>query len=276
MDDIATFLDGVSFKFGYVLIAVVSATAIFFTIRFRFVQIFRFREAIRETITSRQSGASGALSPIQAFMTAIAATIGTGNVVGVATAMISGGPGALFWIWFYGILAMATKFAEASLGMHFRVAHGEEVLSGPMYYLRDGLKSRWLPWVFALIAGSAVLFTTPLTQPNSAAGSLATQLKHIDSFKGLGGFDVGRFHIDNLKLGIGLVLSMLTWLVIVHGIKSIGAAAEKLSPIKVGFYLIGGLIVVLTHVGQIPSVLSAVFPDAFTLHTAAGGAGGYG
>ena len=86
-------------------------------------------------------------------MTALAATIGTGNIVGVATAIVQGGPGALFWIWCYGFFAMATKFAEASLGMHFRVAHGETVLSGPMYYLRDGLKQPWLAWIFALIGG---------------------------------------------------------------------------------------------------------------------------
>jgi len=275
MHDLAQILDDAGFKFGYVLIAVVMGTAIYFTIRFRFVQIFRFREAVRETIASRQSGANGALSPLQAFMTALAATIGTGNIVGVSTAMIAGGPGALFWIWLYGFLAMSTKFAEASLGMHFRVAHGEEVLSGPMYYLRDGLKSRWLPWVFALIAGSAVLFTTPLTQPNSAAGSLADQLQKLETLKRLGGFDVGPLHVDYLKLGIGLVLAVLTWLVIVHGIQSIGRAAEKLSPLKVGFYLIGGSIVIVTHIGQIPGVLAEVFTQAFSFRAAAGGTGGY-
>jgi AGCS family alanine or glycine:cation symporter len=275
MDNIADHLDKAAYYFGYPLVAVVMATAFFFTIRLRFVQVFRFREAIRETTASRQSGASGALSPLQAFMTAIAATVGTGNIVGVATAIISGGPGALFWIWIYGFLAMATKFAEASLGMHFRVAHGEIVLSGPMYYLRDGLKSRHLPWIFALIAGSAVLFTTPLTQPNSAAVSLAAQLKKIDAFKSVGNLDLGVTQIDGLRLTIGIVLAILTWLVIVNGIKSIGRAAEKLSPIKVGFYLVGGLVVIFTHIGQLPTVLASVFSEAFSLRAAAGGGGGF-
>ena len=98
------------------------------------------------------------MSPLQAFMTSLAATIGTGNIAGVATAIVSGGPGALFWIWCYGFFAMATKFSEASLGMHFRVAHGEEVLAGPMYYLRDGLKSPALAWIFAFVAGIGVHF----------------------------------------------------------------------------------------------------------------------
>src|SRR3954452_11828122 len=169
MDRFAFYVEKAGEWFAYPLVAVVMGTAIFFTIRLRFVQFFRFREAIRETIASRQSGASGALSPLQAFMTALAATIGTGNIAGVATAIVSGGPGALFWIWCYGILAMATKFAEASLGMHFRVADGDSVLSGPMYYLRDGLKSPILGGIFAFVAGIGVLLTTPLSQPNSVA-----------------------------------------------------------------------------------------------------------
>jgi AGCS family alanine or glycine:cation symporter len=242
--------------FAYPLITVVMATAVFFTIRLRFVQFFRFREAIRETIASRQSGASGALSPLQAFMTALAATIGTGNIAGVATAIVSGGPGALFWIWCYGILAMATKFAEASLGMHFRVADGETVLAGPMYYLRDGLKMPRLASVFAFIAGLAVLLTTPLTQPNSVGVVMKSE------------FDLPPWIL-------GIVMAVLTWLVIVHGIKSIGRAAEKLSPLKVGLYLMGGLIVIVTHISNVPEVFVMVFREAFSTRAAAGGAIGY-
>ena len=102
-------------------------------------------------------------------MTALAASIGTGNIAGVATAIVSGGPGALFWIWVYGFVAMAIKFAEASLGLTFREIRGGTVLSGPMYYLRDGLRSPALAWLFALVAAVAALTTTPFTQPNSIA-----------------------------------------------------------------------------------------------------------
>lgn len=264
--------------FGWALVPVILVTALYFTIRLRFVQVFRFREAIRETVKSRQSGADGALSPLQAFMTAIAATVGTGNVVGVATAIVSGGPGALFWIWVYGFLAMSTKFAEASLGMHFRVAHGDDVLSGPMYYLRDGLKSgfgRFLAGLFAVLGGCGVLFTTPMTQPNSVANSLAGQLAEHQI--GTGSIQFGESSIDGAlitKFIIGVVLALLTWLVIVHGIKSIGRAAEKLSPLKVGFYMIGALIVIGTHISNLPQVLAMVFRDAFSTHAATGGAVG--
>ncbi len=273
--DLSELLKDAAEVFGWALVPVILATALFFTIRLRFVQFFRFREAVRETIKSRQTGASGALSPLQAFMTAIAATVGTGNVVGVATAIVSGGPGALFWIWVYGFLAMSTKFAEASLGMHFRVAHGEDVLSGPMYYLRDGLKSwlgRALAALFAILGGCGVLFTTPLTQPNSVANAMAGQLKE----QGIswGAFQMGHFSIDKMQFAIGVVLAILTWLVIVHGIKSIGRAAERLSPIKVGFYMVGGLVVILTHISNLPHVLAMVFHDAFSTHAATGGAAG--
>src|SRR4051812_29006320 len=152
-------------------------TGLILTIRLRLVQVRRFGEAIRETTASRQTGSNGALAPLQSFMTALAGSIGTGNIVGVATAIVQGGPGALFWIWCYGFFAMAIKFAEASLGLHYRVAKGDVVLSGPMYYLRDGLKQPWLAWIFAFIAGLACLFTTPITQPNSVANVLASQLK---------------------------------------------------------------------------------------------------
>jgi AGCS family alanine or glycine:cation symporter len=269
MDVFAQWTSRADAAFAPYLVWTVLAAALFFTFRFRFVQVTRFREAVRETIASRQSGSNGALSPLQAFMTALAATIGTGNIVGVATAIVKGGPGALFWIWCYGFFAMATKFAEASLGVHFRVARGEEVLSGPMYYLRDGLKSGTLATIFAFIGGSAVLLTTPLTQPNSIAVSLESQLvKHDMTF---GTSQLGATEISIDRFLIGIVLAVLTWLVIVHGIKSIGRAAEKLSPIKVGFYLIGGLIVLITHIGNVPSVIAMVFRDAFSTRAAFGG-----
>src|SRR5207247_8014412 len=121
------------------LLLLLFGSGLFLTLRYRVVQVRRFGEALRTFIARAEQGAAGALSPFQAFMTALAATIGTGNIAGVAAGIVSGGPGALFWIWCYGFLAMSTKFAEASLGMHFRVAHGEDVLAGPVYYLRDGL-----------------------------------------------------------------------------------------------------------------------------------------
>jgi AGCS family alanine or glycine:cation symporter len=237
------------------------------------VQLTRFVEAFHETVRSRQTATSGALGPLQTFFTSLAATIGVGNIAGVATAIVSGGPGALFWIWCYGFFGMATKFAEAALGMHFRVTSGESTLAGPMYYLRDGLKSPALAWLFAILAGIGCLFTTPFTQPNSVAVMLDSQLAThgIDS----GTQRIGDWQFDRDMLLVGAVMAVLTWLVIVGGIKSIGRAAEKLSPLKVSLYVVGGLVVIGVNLPQLPEVLRLVFTEAFSTRAAAGGTAGW-
>ncbi len=236
------------------LVLLLLGVGLFLTLRFRVVQVRRFREAVR-TIVPRQTGGRGVLTPFQAFMTALAASIGTGNIAGVATAIVAGGPGALFWIWCYGFFATAIKFAEAVLGVSFRGERAGAVLSGPMYYLRDGLGSPRLAWAYALIAGVAALTTTPFTQPNSIAVALQAE-----------------FSVNPWVSGV--LIAVLTWLVIIGGVKSIGRAVEKLSPLKVALYLAGGLFVIVMNAGQLPAVLASVFREAFSLRAATGTAAG--
>jgi AGCS family alanine or glycine:cation symporter len=234
------------------VVGVLLTAGLWLTIRTRVVQLRRFSEAWTVAFVRSGSPAAGALTPFQAFMTALAASIGTGNIAGVATAIVSGGPGALFWIWVYGFVAMAIKFAEAGLGVSFREMRGSTVLSGPMYYLRDGLRSPFLAWLFALVAAVAALTTTPFTQPNSIA-------LVVNSVFGIP------------QLAVGIVVAVLTWLVIIGGIKSIGRAAEMLSPLKVGLYLVGGLIVIAANVERIPGIFSLIVRQAFSLQATAGG-----
>ena len=234
-----------------VLVIVLFGTGLFMTMRLGFVQVRRFGEALRGFFARRGSTSEGALTPFQTFMTALAATIGTGNIAGITTAVVSGGPGVLFWIWCYGFFATAIKFSEAVLGLTFRQARGEEVQSGPMYYLRNGMRSPALAMTYAVVAGIAALTTTPFTQTNSIALVMNTQA--------------------GVPLWIsGVVVAVLTWLVIIGGIKSIGRAAEKLSPLKVGLYLAGGLVVLISFGRNIPDVLSLVFREAFTTRSAFG------
>jgi AGCS family alanine or glycine:cation symporter len=233
------------------VVGVLLLAGVWLTLRTSLVQVRRFGEAWRVAFVRRDAGAAGALTPFQAFMTALGASIGTGNIAGVATAIVSGGPGALFWIWVYGFLAMAIKFAEASLGLKFREATGNTVLSGPMYYLRDGLKSPFLATTFAFVAAVAALTTTPFTQPNSIA-------LVVNSVFGIP------------KWAIGVAVAVLTWLVIIGGIQSIGRAAAKLSPLKVGLYLAGGLIVIVVNAARIPGVLAMVFHEALAPRSALG------
>lgn len=234
-----------NYLFQYLVIWTLLGGGVFLTIRLGLVQIRRLPEAFRATVAKQSAEAGGALTPFQAFMTALAASIGTGNIAGVATAIISGGPGALFWIWVYGFVATSVKFSEAVLGIRFRQIKGDEVLSGPMYYLRDGLKSPTLAWIYALVAGVAALTTTPFTQPNS----IAIALENV-------------FAIPTWVAGI--VIAVLVWAVIIRGIKSIGRAAEKLAPLKVGLYLVGGIVVIFTFADRLPHVFSLIFSEAFT------------
>ncbi|MDQ3068215.1 MAG: amino acid carrier protein [Acidobacteriota bacterium] len=234
----------------YVVIALMG-TGLFLTIRLGAVQVRRIREAFRAMVAGQAGSAGGALSPFQAFMMALAASVGTGNIAGVATAIISGGPGALFWIWVFGLVAAALKFAEATLGVRFREIAGDQTRTGPMYYLRDGLKQPWLAWTYALVAGVAALTTTPFTQPNSIAVVWKSQ------------FDIPTWVT-------GVIVAVLTWLVVIGGVKSIGRAAEKLAPLKVGLYLAGGLIVIVSYIHELPGVLALVFREAFAMDSALG------
>src|SRR5580765_8366146 len=206
--------------FLWLVVPVLLGGGLFLTLRLNFVQVRRFAEAARTMVAQQAQGAAGILSPFQAFMTALAASIGTGNIAGVAAGIVSGGPGALFWIWCYGFVATAVKFSEAVLGVTFRDTRDGLTRTGPMYYLRDGLKSPALAWIYALVAGIAALTTTPFTQTNSIALVMRT--------------------IVGVPPWItGIAVAVLTWLVVIGGIKSIGRAAEKLTPLKVGLYLSG-------------------------------------
>ena len=237
--------------FTHIVLAVLLGTGLFLTLRLGVVQLRRFGDAVRVLIAHQAKGAAGPLTPFQAFMTALAASIGTGNIAGVATAIISGGPGALFWIWVYGLVATSIKFAEAVLGVRFRQTTDGLTQSGPMYYLRDGLKSPALAWIYALVAGVAALTTTPFTQPNSIALAVNTV-----------------FGIPTWVVGV--VVAVLTWAVIIGGIKTIGKAAETLAPLKVGLYLAGGVVVIGSFADRLPHVFSLIFSEALTTRSAMG------
>ena len=242
--------------FGPWTIALLFGAGIFLTLRFRVVQLRHWREALG-SIRRAPSQGSGALSPFQAFTTALAASIGTGNIAGVATAIVSGGPGALFWIWCYGFVATAIKFAEAVLGVRYRQLGGGHLSAGPMQYLEHGLGLPRLGWLYALVAGVAAFTTTPFTQPNSIAVVLRSEL-------------------GVPTLATGIVVAVLTWLVVIGGVRSIGRAAERLAPAKVILYLAGGLLVIVVHAERLPETLALVLREAFSMRAAAGSAAGLG
>jgi AGCS family alanine or glycine:cation symporter len=243
--------------FGPWTLALLLGSGLFLSLRYGFPQVTRFRQACRTLVPPAAEGAAGPLTPFQAFMTALGASIGTGNIAGVATAVVSGGPGAVFWIWCYGFFATTIKLTEAMLGIRFRRLDSNHLSAGPMHYLRDGMGLPWLGWAYALAAGIAALTTTPFTQPNSVAVVFESQL--------------------GVRPWVtGIVLAVATWLVIVGGIRAIGRAAEALAPLKVLVYVVGGLAVIVTHADRLVGVMGLILREAFSLRAVGGGALGAG
>jgi AGCS family alanine or glycine:cation symporter len=242
-------------------IALLLGTGVLLTLRYGFVQIRRLPEALRSMRPPGEAGGRGTLSPFQAFMTGLGASTGTGNIAGVATAIVTGGPGALFWIWCYGFFATVIKLTEAMLAQKFRTVvqkdGSERLLIGPMTYLEKGLGSRPLALVYAGVAGVAALTTTPFTQPNSVAVVFESQLG-VPTW------------------ATGLAMTVLVFAVVIGGVKSIGRVASRLAPSMVTLYLVGGLVVIFANAAKIPESFALVFREAFSFGAAAGAASGVG
>ena len=247
-----------SFVWGpFLLIPLLLLTGLFLTIRLRGLQFTRLWHALwLGLIVRREKGAEGDISHFQALMTALAATVGTGNIVGVATAIALGGPGALFWMWMTGLVGMATKFSEAMLSVQFRGtdARGEQA-GGPMYYLARGIRWPWLGkslgWLFALFAAVAAFGIGNGVQSNSMAAALQ-----------------GSFGIKPWISG--LVIALAAGAVIIGGIKSIGRFTGFFVPFMIAAYMLGSGIILALNAGAIPAALAEVFRGAFS-GTAAGG-----
>ena len=231
-----------SFKTGFF-----SVTKIGYTLKNTLLKMF-----------SKEQVGEGEVTAFQAVATALAATVGTGNVAGVATAIALGGPGAIFWMWLAAILGMTTKFAEVVLAVNFREKTDDgRYVGGPMYYIEKGLgKSwKWLAVLFAFFGALAAFGIGNMTQANSVA--LAVE---------------GSFKVPPLATGI--VLAVLTGLVIVGGLKRIASITEKLVPFMAAIYIIGGLFILLSNVGAIPGAFAIIFKNAFTGTAAVGGFAG--
>ncbi|HWP38879.1 MAG TPA: sodium:alanine symporter family protein [Gemmatimonadales bacterium] len=233
-------------------------TGLYLTIRLRFLQFRRLGHAMwLAFVKRRESDAAGDISHFQALMTALAATVGTGNIAGVATAIASGGPGALFWMWVTGLVGMATKFSEAVLAVKFRETDERgEMIGGPMFYLSRGLRHRKLGKalgiVFALFGAVAAFGIGNMVQSNSVADALEAS------------FGVSR-------VVSGTVMAGLTALVILGGIRSIGRVTSVLVPIMIVFYMAAGLVVLLVNWRGLPDIFLYVLRDAFSPAAPVGG-----
>ncbi|MDN4506397.1 sodium:alanine symporter family protein [Dietzia maris] len=266
VEDINTFLADIgSVIWGpFVLIPLLLGTGLFLTIRLRMLQFRKLVPALRLGLLKRKDdGGEGDISQYQALTTALAATVGVGNIVGVATAIALGGPGALFWMWITALVGMASKYSEAFLGVRFRVtdARGEQS-GGPQYYLHRGFAELFgrtggriglvLSVVFAVFAVLASFGIGNMTQGNA----VATQLDNS-------------FGVPHVTTGI--VMFVLTGAVLLGGIKAIGRVTAGFVPLMIVLYLVGGTVVLVVNAGQIPSAFGQIFSDAFTGTSAVGG-----
>ncbi|HEX7084987.1 MAG TPA: sodium:alanine symporter family protein [Vicinamibacterales bacterium] len=246
------------FVWGWPTIVLLLGTGVLLTIVTGGVQFRYLGLALREVLGKlRQKGTgAGDVSPFQAVATALASTVGVGNIAGVATAIAIGGPGALFWLWVSGIFGMCTKFAEIVIALHYREPDAKGVMrGGAMYTLKKGLGLPWLGAVFAGLVSLAAFGIGNMVQANSVADSLRSS-----------------FGIDPTVTGI--VLAVITAVVILGGIRRIGEVAEVMVPAMALLYLLGGLAILIRFAAQIPDALGMVFAGAFTGTAATGGFAG--
>lgn len=245
------------FVWGVPLLVLLVGTGLFLTVRLKGLQFTTIFHSLHLAFIKRKDDdAEGDISHFQALMTALAATVGTGNIAGVATAIAAGGPGALFWMWITGLVGMATKYAEAVLSVKYRESDESGLMrGGPMYYLANGLGWPKLGAAFALFAVLASFGIGNMTQSNSVADVLFST-----------------FEVPQWATGLGL--AALTGLVIIGGIKSIGRVTSVIVPAMIVFYMAGAILVLIYNISKVPEILDLVFSHAFTPAAASGGFAG--
>ncbi len=244
------------FVWGPPMLFLLVGTGVYLSFRTNFFSILKLGYVLKNTFLkmfSKDVQGEGEITPFQAVATALAATVGTGNVAGVATAIALGGPGAIFWMWVSAIFGMTTKFGEVVLAVKYREKTDDgRFVGGPMYYIQNGLKWKWLAIIFSIFGALAAFGIGNMVQSNSVAASLQET-----------------FNVPPLATGI--VLAVLTALVILGGIKRIGAVTEKLVPFMAAIYILGALFIIILNGSHIPEAFGLIFKHAFTPAAASGG-----
>ena len=258
-----------SFIWGVPAMTCIIGVGLYLAIRTGFLQIRKFGYAMKCTIGrifKKTTAAAGSLTPFQAVCTALAATVGTGNIAGVAGAIAIGGPGAVFWMWISALLGMGTKFAEVTLAVNFRERNDKgDYVGGPMYYIKNGLGSKWmwLAYLYAFFGVCAVFGTGNATQVNTITAAVNTAL-----------INYGLLTVDSTagsNLIIGVFICIIVALILIGGVKRIGKVSETLVPIMALLYILLGLGVIAMRADQIPAVFTAIFKGAFNPNAVTGG-----
>ena len=258
-----------SFIWGVPAMICIIGVGILLTVRTRCIQVRKFGVAMKNTIGKifdKTQARDGSMSPFQAVCTALAGTVGTGNIAGVAGAIALGGPGAIFWMWCSAFLGMCTKFSEVTLAIHFREKNKNgEYVGGPMYYIKNGLSKKWhfLAVFYAVFGVLTVFGTGNATQVNTIVSSVNTALMNFNILKGEPS--------SNVNLIFGIFIAALVAMVLLGGIKRIGQVSEKLVPFMAVLYVILALGVIILNIQRVPGVFAQIVSGAFTPRAATGG-----
>ncbi|MBQ2826062.1 MAG: sodium:alanine symporter family protein [Clostridia bacterium] len=257
------------FIWGVPAMTCIIGVGLYLAVRTGFLPIRKFGYAMKNTfgkIFRKSTANDGAMTPFQAVCTALAATIGTGNIAGVAGAIAIGGPGAVFWMWVSAVLGMGTKFAEVTLAVHFRERNKNgDYVGGPMYYIKNGLGKKWI-WLAYLYAAFGVLTvfgTGNATQVNTITTAINTALVNYNI--------LGQDSIFKSNLIIGIIICVVVGLIMIGGIKRIGKVSEKLVPIMAVLYVVLGLGLIAIRINHIPAVIASIFQGAFDPAALTGG-----
>ena len=257
------------FIWGVPAMVCIIGVGLYLSVRTGFVQIRRFQYALKNTvgkIFEKNSANDGAMTPFQAVCTALAATIGTGNIAGVAGAIAIGGPGAVFWMWISALLGMCTKFCEVTLAVFYREKNVKgEYIGGPMYYIKNGLGKKWiwLAYLYAFFGACAVFGTGNATQVNTIVAAIDSAILNY------GAVSDGSIRVLNLIIGIVIAITVL--LILFGGVKRIGSVSEKLVPFMALLYVILAVGLIVINANKIPAVFASIFTGAFNPQAVTGG-----
>ena len=258
-----------NFIWGVPAMACIIGVGLYLGVRTGFIQVRKFGYAIRTTIGRmfrKKEASDGALTPFQAVCTALAATVGTGNIAGVAGAIAIGGPGAVFWMWISALLGMGTKFSEVVLAVHYRERNDRgDLVGGPMYYIKNGLgkKGMFLAYAYAFFGACAVFGTGNATQVNTITAAIDSALINYNV--------LGENGIALCNLIIGITICVLVGLILLGGIKRIGQVTSKLVPVMALLYILLGLGLIGMNIQKVPAVFASIFQGAFNPGAVTGG-----
>ena len=258
-----------NFIWGVPAMVCIFGVGLYLSIRTNFLQIRKFPYAIKTTlgrIFRKRDASDGAITPFQAVCTALAATVGTGNIAGVAGAIAIGGPGAIFWMWVSALFGMCTKYAEVTLAVHYREINANgELVGGPMYYIKNGLSKKWhwLAYLFAAFGVLTVFGTGNATQVNTITTAINSALLNYNV--------ISESAVSTSNLIIGIIIAILIAMILLGGIKRIGHVTEKLVPFMALLYILLGLGVILLNIQTVPAVFASIFRGAFQPRAVTGG-----